>query len=153
MAEIRAVVTVPVTAQFAGLGAPTLCAPLLVESTTGKLYALLTGDLVRQVGVAIVVAAALTATGTVQGDALAITSSVNLFTTVAAGTGARLSSSMAPGDTQLLFNGGASALKVYPDSGSQINSLAANAAMSLSTNTACEFTRVTTTSWIGMLSA
>lgn len=50
MAEIRAVVTVPVTAQFAGLGAPTLCAPLLYETTSGDLYVLLSPDAVVKVG-------------------------------------------------------------------------------------------------------
>jgi len=153
MAEIRAVTTVPATAQFAGLGAPTLCAPLIVESTAGKLYVLLSGDTVRQVGEPVIVAASLTATGTVQGDALALTGTINEFTTVAAGTGARLSSSMTAGDNQLVFNGGANALKVYPDSGSRINALVTNAAALLSINTACRFTRASTTRWIGELSA
>lgn len=50
MAEIRAIVTVAVTANFAGLGAPTACAPLLYEQTTGDLYALLAPDTVVLVG-------------------------------------------------------------------------------------------------------
>src|SRR3990167_1247337 len=50
MAEIRAVVTVPVTAQFAGLGAPSLCAPLVFETTAGDLYVLLSPDTVVKVG-------------------------------------------------------------------------------------------------------
>lgn len=50
MAEIRAIVTVATTANFAGLGAPTLCAPLLYETTTGDLYVLLAPDSVALVG-------------------------------------------------------------------------------------------------------
>lgn len=50
MAEIRAIVTVAVTANFAGIGAPTACAPLLYEQTTGDLYALLSPDTVVLVG-------------------------------------------------------------------------------------------------------
>lgn len=50
MAEIRAIVTVASTANFAGIGAPTACAPLLYETTTGDLYALLSPDAVVLVG-------------------------------------------------------------------------------------------------------
>ena len=50
MAEIRAITTVATTANFAGLGAPTHCAPLLYDTTTGDLYALLSPDTVALVG-------------------------------------------------------------------------------------------------------
>ena len=50
MAEIRAITTVATTANFAGLGAPTHCAPLLYETTTGDLYVLLSPDTVALVG-------------------------------------------------------------------------------------------------------
>lgn len=50
MAELRAVVTVPVTAQFAGLGAPSLCAPMLFETSAGDIYILLSPDQVLKVG-------------------------------------------------------------------------------------------------------
>ena len=46
MSEIRAHNGVPTAAQFFGLGAPTACAPLLVDSNTGYIYALATGDVV-----------------------------------------------------------------------------------------------------------
>lgn len=38
MAEVRAKSGVPLAADFAGLGAPTLCAPLVVDASTGKIY-------------------------------------------------------------------------------------------------------------------
>ena len=50
MAEVRAVVTVPVTAMFAGLGAPSACAPLVVETTTGVIYSLKAPDAVYAAG-------------------------------------------------------------------------------------------------------
>ena len=40
MADVRTTAGEPVAAQFAGFGAPTPCAPLVVDSTTGRIYAL-----------------------------------------------------------------------------------------------------------------
>lgn len=50
MAEVRAKPGVPVAADFAGLGAPTQCAPVVVDSSTGFLYSLKTNDVVVPVG-------------------------------------------------------------------------------------------------------
>lgn len=50
MADVRASVGVPAAAAFGGLGAPTLCAPLIVDSTTGNIYSLKTGDIVVLAG-------------------------------------------------------------------------------------------------------
>ena len=50
MAEVRAVVTVPVTAQFAGLGAPTPCSPLAYVASNGDLYVLISPDAVVKIG-------------------------------------------------------------------------------------------------------
>lgn len=41
MAEVRANPGVPVLAQFGGSGAPTMCAPVVVDSTTGYVYTLI----------------------------------------------------------------------------------------------------------------
>ena len=98
------------------------------------------------------VANGLTATGTNQGTAYEVTSAKNAFSTVASGTGAVLDSDAVAGDTQMIYNGGANALTVYPPSGSQINALGANAGMLLPTNTACEFYCLSTTLWTGILS-
>ena len=50
MSEVRAASGVPTTANFAGLGAPTLCAPVYVNTATGYIYALKTGDVVVAAG-------------------------------------------------------------------------------------------------------
>lgn len=102
------------------------------------------------------VATTLTATGSDQAGALQITAVINVFSTVAANTGAKLNSSAAlDGQTQrqIVYNGGASTLKVYPATGQNINQLAANAGISIAKNTACQFFLVSTTQWIAVLSA
>lgn len=53
MAEIRSTVTVPVTANFAGIGAYTPCSPLCYVESTGDLYVLITPDIVVKIGTAI----------------------------------------------------------------------------------------------------
>jgi len=77
------------------------------------------------------------------------TAALNVFTTVAAGTGAILTA----GPVQTIYNGGANLLKVYPPSGAKINNLSTNAAVSLAVNTACTFLYASSTQWIGNLSA
>lgn len=96
-------------------------------------------------------ASGLTATGTNQATAYSLTASDNEFTTVASGTGAILYAGT-PGDSQVVYNGGANALTVYPPSGSSINGLAANAGILLPTNTSCMFKCLTSTRWTGILS-
>lgn len=102
------------------------------------------------------VATALIATGSDQAGALQVTSVLNIFSTVAASTGARLSSSAAlDGQTQrqVIYNGGANPLKVYPATGQNINQLAANAGMTLARFTSCTYYLVSSTQWIAALSA
>jgi hypothetical protein len=72
----------------------------------------------------------LTATGSVQGDALQITSSSSIFATVAAGTGAILPSAHGKAD-YMIMNNGANALAVYPSLGERFNGGSANASFSL----------------------
>lgn len=50
MSDVRAHNGVPVTAQFAGIQTPSACAPLVVNSATGTIYALATGDVVTPSG-------------------------------------------------------------------------------------------------------
>lgn len=102
------------------------------------------------------VTAALTATGSDQAGALQITAVINLFSTVAANTGAKLNSSAAlDGQTQrqIIYNGGANILRVYPATGQSINQLATNAATQLAPSTSCEFFLVSATQWIALKSA
>ena len=97
------------------------------------------------------VATGLTATGTNQATAYAMTAADNEFTTVSAGTGAILYAGT-PGDEQWVYNAGANQLTVYPDSGSKINSLPTNGGVQIPTNTACTFKRMTSTRIVGILS-
>ena len=99
------------------------------------------------------VASALSATGTGASDAYEVTSAKNAFSTVASGTGAILDSSASAGDSQVIYNGGANALRVYPPSGAQINALGSDQPALLAPRTACEFFCLTTTLWTGVLSA
>lgn len=96
---------------------------------------------------------AISAAGTTQGTATELSAADSEVTTVASGAGVVLSSKLAPGDTQSVFNAGANALKVYPTSGMKINSLSANAPMLLATNTGCIFKCISTTRIFGVLSA
>ena len=95
----------------------------------------------------------LTAAGSSQSDALELIAAYNEVTTVSSGSGVILYSSLAPGDTQTVYNAGANALRVYPPSSMKINSLSTNAAMLLGTNTTCEFSWVSATRIVGDLSA
>ena len=99
------------------------------------------------------VATSLSAAGTTQGTATELTAADSELTTVGAGSGVVLSSKLSAGDSQSVFNAGANAVKVYPPTGMKINSLAANAPMTLATNTGCIFKCVSTTRVFGVLSA
>lgn len=50
MAEVRATAGVPIAANFAGFGAPTVCAPLVVNSATGDVYSITSTGTVIKVG-------------------------------------------------------------------------------------------------------
>ena len=98
------------------------------------------------------VGTAISAAGTTQGTATALTNILNGITTAAAGSGVVLYAGSA-GDCQLVYNGGASAVNVYPPSGAKINGLATNAPHLLATNTTCEYWFLSATQLIGVLSA
>ena len=98
------------------------------------------------------VGTSISAAGTTQGTATALTNTLNGLGTVAAGAGVVLYAGSA-GDCQLVYNGGANAVKVYPPSGAKINGLASNAPHLLATNTACEYWFLSTTQIVGVLSA
>lgn len=95
---------------------------------------------------------ALSAAGTTQGTATAITKQTNQFTTVGAGQGAILPS---PEQGEFIFvaNAGANALSVYPATGHSINALAANAAFSLAVGKNALFWAATASKWYAILSA
>jgi hypothetical protein len=100
------------------------------------------------------VATGLSAAGTTLGTATALTSTMNVLSTVAAGAGVSLYANAAIADEMEVYNGGANAVRVYPDSASNsINQLSAGTAMLLAVNTACKFRKVSSTQWIAFLSA
>ena len=104
------------------------------------------GAIVQDVGTAI------SAAGTTQGTATALVNTLNGVSSVAEGAGVVLYAGSA-GDCQLVYNGGANAVKVYPPSGAQINGLAANVPHTLAVRTACEYWFLSSTQVVGVLSA
>lgn len=104
-------------------------------------------------GLKVSVSAALTAAGTGQSDALQLTSVLNQVTTAASGTGVKLYATPVAGDVQIVYNGGANVMRVYPQTSGTINQLSANSAILLPTNTTVMFFAATTSAWVGLLSA
>lgn len=102
------------------------------------------------------IATGLSGAGTTQGTATSVSSVINVFSTVTSGSGAVLSST-ATADSQtalqIIYNGGASPLKVYPPTSSAINGLPVNTPMILAIKTVCVFYFVSSTQWIAVLSA
>lgn len=78
------------------------------------------------------VSSGLTATGSDQSGALALTTDLNVCTTVASGTGVKFGTPPVSGaKVSYVVNAGANPLKVYPVSGGSINSLSTNAFITL----------------------
>ena len=98
------------------------------------------------------VSASISAAGTTQATATLLINGINMIGTAASGSGVRLFE-YNPGASQIVYNGGANPVTVYPPSGVKINNLAANAGHILATNTACEYWTVSTTQVVGVLSA
>lgn len=92
------------------------------------------------------VATLIAAAGTTQATATALTKEINIVSTVPASTGVILPTAVA-GMRIVVRNAGANALNIYPATGGAINTLAVNAAYSLSTNTSIELFASTTTQW------
>lgn len=89
----------------------------------------------------------LTAAGTTQADALALTADVNILTTTGSGAGAILPN-YDVGDEVWVVNGGANALLLYPPVDHYINDLAKDAAYSLAADKAAVCKRVSATRWV-----
>jgi hypothetical protein len=99
------------------------------------------------------VADALTATGSSNTDALALSAAINRVTTTAASTGVRL---MVPevGSQVVVINSGASALLVYPGTGVSINALTATTGgFSVAAGGRALFVGTSSTNWFAILSA
>jgi hypothetical protein len=94
------------------------------------------------------VSTGLTATGTVIGDALALVSLVNVLSTVAASTGAKLPDASV-GSTVFVQNNGANALNLFPHSSSgTINGGSAGAAVTIAAAAGNICTRLSSTDWL-----
>ena len=94
------------------------------------------------------VSTSLTATGSDQSGALALTTDDNVVTTVAASTGVKLMAKPATGAKIVnVMNWGANPLKVYPATGESFNGLAANAPITLAVGGILEARSDTTTRW------
>ena len=88
-----------------------------------------------------------------QAGATALTTSVNVISTVTtSGDGVRLMNAMIS-DEVLILNLGANACTVYPPVGSRINGLATNSGFVLAPNTAVQLNKFTATRWVAFLSA
>lgn len=95
------------------------------------------------------VGSSLTAAGTTQADALALSSEWNEVTTTAANTGVILSACGA-GFESTVLNRGANTLKVYPPVGCKIDALATNAAYSLATVKSQVFYQISATQFYSL---
>ena len=93
------------------------------------------------------------AAGTTQATATLLINGMNGILTAAANSGVILNSNSLTSDCQVVYNGGANAVKVYPPVGSKINALPTNTGMILAVNTACVFWFLSDTQIIGVLSA
>lgn len=89
----------------------------------------------------------LTAAGTNQGTATAITSMYNVVTSVAASTGVRLPVPTQSGFRCTIVNRGANTLNIYPASSAAIDGAAANAAVTLVTNATLVLESSSGTQW------
>jgi len=93
------------------------------------------------------ISGAVTAAGTTQGTATALTNTVNNITTVAASTGVVLPVPVQAGARLLIRNGGANILRIYPQASAQINTLGTNVPLQLETGALIEFVAFTTAQW------
>ena len=100
----------------------------------------MSGYVIRSVGTGI------SAAGTTQGTATAITKEMNVVSTVAIGAGVILPTAVA-GMAITITNLSANTLLVYPHSGGDINGGAANAAYSQPAGATLQFIAPTTTDW------
>lgn len=99
------------------------------------------------------VAPTVSAAGTTISDATQLNSTHAVITTAGADSGVLLYNGMI-GDTHFVYNSGANPVKIYPPTSTQtINQLSAGTAMTLATNTGVMLKKMTSTAWIGFLSA
>jgi hypothetical protein len=97
------------------------------------------------------VAAAVTAAGTVIGDAFQLTAISNRIGTAAASTGVRLPRNVEIGGFCEIRNDGANTVNVWPaETTDQINNVAAGSAFTIAANVSGTFRRVAAARWIAV---
>ena len=94
--------------------------------------------------------ATVSAAGTTQGTGTALTSDINIITTVGASAGVVLPATTA-GKRVVVVNKGANALTIYPATSSAIDALSANVGVSLAVGGVLEFNGASTTQWYSNL--
>ena len=95
----------------------------------------------------------ITAAGTTNADATALSSAINRVTTTALNTGVRLYLPEA-GSQVVVVNSGANALLVYPGTGASINALTATTGgFSVAAGGRALFVGTSSTNWFAVLSA
>ena len=109
----------------------TFIAPGTIQDTTGMKYSTTT---------------AVSAAGTTQGGATALTTSYNVVTTVALNAGVVLPTASA-GLTVVVVNQGANTLNVYPASGAQIDAAGTNVAVTLVVAASTTYQASSSTQW------
>lgn len=95
------------------------------------------------------IATGIVAAGANQADATVLAKTLNAVAIVASGEGVRLPAPE-PGEVVLVANQGANNLKIYPASGGTINALAADAPLTLATDTRRLFYALSTTQWYSL---
>jgi len=90
--------------------------------------------------------ASVTAAGTTQGTATALTKTYNIINTATANQGVKLQDCSA-GLRVTVFNSTAVTIKIYPTTGESINDLSANTALSLGPDKGRDFIGISATQW------
>jgi hypothetical protein len=93
------------------------------------------------------VTTSITASGTTQGGATALTKAINIVSTVSAGANGVVLPTAVAGMSIYITNNGSTALNVYPASGGQVNAGGTNAAYSQPVGSTVHYIAPTTTQW------
>jgi hypothetical protein len=115
--------------------------PMITVSDTGTINLAPSGGFV-----AFGVSTGISAAGSTQGTATALTRPINVVSTVSSGQGVVMPTTTA-GMRIVIINTSATALNVYPATGGAINAGATNAAYSLAAGGRLEFVATSTTQW------
>ena len=103
-------------------------------------------DLTTSGNVIMGVDASVTAAGTIQGDATALTKTYNIVNTATSNQGVKLPD-CAAGLRTTVFNSTSATIKIYPASGESINDEVTNAAITLTPNKGNDFIGISATQW------